>query len=93
MKGRIEIRTSGVHDTSVLVDMKGMSPMDKAVLMDALGKALDLDEIDRMTIGALIAIGGFGALSGRPPEMMKVDLSMIEKFKKMKEKQNETDAL
>lgn len=93
MKGRIEIRTSGVHDTSVLVDMKGMSPVDKAVLMDALGKALDLDEADRMIIGALIAIGGFGALSGRSPETMRVDLSMIEKFKKMKENENETDAL
>lgn len=93
MKGRIEIKTSGVHDTSVLVDMKGMSHMDKAVLMDALGKALDLDEADRLVIGAIIAVGGFGAISGKSPEMMRVDLSMIEKIKNMKEKQNETDAL
>lgn len=93
MKGTIKITTSGVHDLSILVDMKGLSPMDKAVLMDALGKALELNETDRLTIGAIIAIGGFGTLSGKSPETMRVDLSLLNELKKKKEKDNETDAL
>lgn len=91
MNGKIEITVDDIQHLQVLVDMKGMSHFEKAILMDALGKALKLDETDRMTIGALIAVGGFGALSGRPPETVEIDLGAI---KKMKEKNNnETDAL
>lgn len=89
MKGRIEIIVDDYQHTQVRVDMKGLSHFGKALLMDSLGKALKLDETDRMTIGALIAIGGFGALSGRSPEMVEVDLGMIDKIKKMKEKDDD----
>ena len=82
MNGRIEITVDGKSDIGISVKMTRMSSMEKAILMDALAMALQLDEDDRMNIGAVIAIGGLGVLTGKPPEMVKIDLGAIEKMGK-----------
>ena len=93
MKGTIEIKVIGVRDIAVHRKMSAMTGFDKAIIMDALARALELDESDRLTIGALIAVGGFGTLSGVAPEQVRIDMDQINKMRKKGNTQNETDAL
>lgn len=92
MKGTIEIVVQDRSEVQVHYRMKEVSSLDKAILMDAMARTLNLNEVDRMAIGALIGIGGFGALSGKTPTELRFDVDMIEKLRK-KENNNETDVL
>lgn len=93
MKGIVKIEAHGDHNCVITMDMEGMTNQDKLVIFDGLIDVFQLDEQGKRVIGTMIALGGLGAVIGKAPTKIKVDMDQFNGLKNKKEKQNETDAL
>lgn len=90
MKGTITIMADDGVMLNVDMRMKQLSVMESYLIMDALAETFAYDEDQRMSVGALIAVGGIKALSGKDPVALRMDTSFLDLIDKIKEKQNGT---
>lgn len=85
MKGTIKIEANGRSDLSIEMNMISISMLDRLVIVDALVNAFELSEKDRTIFGATIAVGGLKEVMGKGPDMVKIDMGLIDKFRRESE--------
>ena len=93
MKGKLEIIAHNSIQLTIKGDIGEPSETDKVIIFDCLANALELTEEERQLIGVIIYGGGVVALGGPQAQIVKFDNEMLGMLRKIKEKQNETDAL
>lgn len=84
MKGTITIRSDDKSGFSIEMQMSRVSKMDELLIFDALANAFELGKEDRLFFGAVVA-GGLKAIFGDAPEMVKMDLGLINKLRRESE--------
>lgn len=77
MKGSIEIRAQGENELSIHYKMSQISNKDKLMIFDALTRAMKFDKTDRRMVGMMIALGGMEAMTGVAPDVVAVDMGLI----------------
>ena len=96
MKGKIEILIKNSNTITIMGDVDELDGTGKLMIFETLRDALNLDEIDCKLIGTTIYAGGIEALGGPVAQTVRIPheiMTVIDRMKKKKEKQNETDAL
>lgn len=96
MKGKIEIIIHNSSTVTIKGDVDGLDGTGKLMIFETLRDALELDEIDRKIIGTVIYAGGIEAMGGPVAQTVRIPheiMTVIDRMKKMKENNNETDAL
>lgn len=90
VKGEITIKTDGVGNITLAVKMTRLHSIEKMALVDAFCDALQLSNEERKVIGLTVAVGGLTAVTGTPPERVKIDMDAL-KDALRKDKNGEAD--
>lgn len=85
MKGTIKIEANGRSDLSIEMNMRSISMLDRLVIIDALANAFELNKEDRTIFGATIAVGGLKEVAGKGPDIVKIDMGLLDKFRRESE--------
>lgn len=93
MKGTLTITAAGEGKLYVDSRLSHVSKHDVFAIFDGIAEAFNLDEDQRMAVGALIAVGGFKVIFGKDPVGLRINTDFLNVLNKMKENNNETDAL
>ena len=89
MKGTLTITAN--TDGKLYVDsrLSRVSKMDMFAIFDGIAEVFDLDEDQRMSVGVLLAVGGFEKIFGKDPVDLRIDTNFLNVLNKMKEKGDE----
>ena len=93
MKGTLTITAAGEGKLYVDSRLSRVSKHDVFAIFDGIAEAFSLDEEQRMAVGVLIAVGGFKVIFGKDPVGLRINTDFLNVLNKMKENNNETDAL
>lgn len=85
MKGTITIKSDNKSGFSIEMQMSRVSRMDELLIFDALANAFELGEEDRFVFGSIIAAGGVKEVFGDAPDMIKMDVGLINKLRRESE--------
>ena len=96
MKGKIEITVPMDKVINIKGDIEDLNETARVLIFSCLAEAMELTEIERRMIGAIIWAGGIEALGGPPATSFRIASELaeaVERIKNRKENNNETDAL
>ena len=85
MKGTLTITATGEGKMYIDSRLSHVSEYDVLAIFDGIAEAFNLDEDQRMRVGALIAVGGFKFLFDKDPVGLRIDTSFLDLLNKMKE--------
>lgn len=92
MEGTIKIDLDGAG-VRIKTDVRHISKFEIFMLFDTLCDSFKLNEFDKKVLGLMFTMGGVEKATGGRATKVEVNRDLIELLNKMKEKNNETDAL
>jgi hypothetical protein len=85
MKGTIKIESCDKSGFSIKMQMVSVTKMDTLLIFDALADAFGLTEEDRLVFGSIMRVGGVKKAFGGGLDMVKIDMGLIDKFRRESE--------
>lgn len=90
MKGTLTITAAGEGKLYVDSRLSHVSKYDVLAIFDGIAEAFNLDEDQRMLVGAVIVVGGFKFIFDKDPVGLRIDTSFLDLLNKKKENNDET---